>query len=358
MFNVSKIQNSLSGLVGFSQPFNPEYAIVNAENLASESGYFVNSNPFAKIEYIKDCQDYAGISNDNFNTVLSDIIKNSAINVVNQVFSKPSYIDRQLLYKYALNKTETDVLPNGFIGYRLEIDDTKSVAFKITRILLDFDGTGDIELMLFNSSKKEPLFTETVTISTDHQEVVLDWELNDTNTIYKGEYYVGYIKSASTTVQPFKRDFENAEIMSYVTHLDIERISVPNHTTNTIFDLNDVASLDDATGLNLDITVYDDFTDLIIQNRFLFARAIHISAVINCLQIYLASLRSNRNERQAEQLYNKVLLEVEGTRSGDNVISVKGLRPQLLSEISEIKKEITKLKEGYLGNGWEVITEL
>jgi hypothetical protein len=358
MFNVSKIQDSLSGLVGFTQPFNPEYAIVNAENLASESGYFVNSNPFAKIEYIKDCQDYAEISDTNFNVVLSDIIKNSAMNVVNQVFSKPSYIDRQLLYKYALNKTETDTLPNGFVGYRLEIDDTKSVAFKISRILLDFDGAGDIELMLFNSSKKEPLFTETVTISSDHQEVVLDWELNDTNTIYKGEYYVGYIKSASTTVQPFKRDFENAEIMSYVTHLDIERISVPNHSTNVLFDLNKTASLDAETGLNLDITVYDDFTDLVIQNRFLFARAIHISAVINCLQIYMSSLRSNRNERQAEQLYNKVLLEVEGTKSGDNIISVKGLRPQLLSEISEIKKEIAKLKEGYLGNGWEVITEM
>lgn len=358
MFDVSKIKNSLSGLVGFKQPFDPEYSVVDADNLLSESGYLVNSNHFAKIQYIKDCQDYSKISNSDFNIVLSNIIKDSAVNVVNQVFNKPSYIDRNLLYKNALNKIETDVLPNGFIGYRIEIDDTKSIAFNVSRVFLDFEGTGDVTLMLFNSSKKQPIFTESITVTSDHQEVQLNWTLNDTEGIYKGEYFIGYVKSDSFSLSPYKREYEDSEVLSYITHLNIDKIVVNNHSANTLFDLNKVEFLNESTGLNLDISVYDDFTDLIIQNRFLFARAIHISAVINCLQIYLASLRSNRNERQAQELYNKVLLEIEGTRSGDSVISVKGLRPQLLSEISNIKDEITKIKEGYLGNGYEVITEI
>lgn len=358
MFDVSKIKNSLSGLVGFKQPFNPEYAMIDANNQLSESGYYVNSNPFAKVEYIKDCQDYAKISDEDFNTVLSDIVENSAVNVVNQVFNESSYIDRQVLYKYALNKNETDVLPNGFIGYRIEIDDTKSVAFKISRVLLDFDGTGDITLLLFNSAQKTVLESQLVTITSDHQEIVLDWVLNDTDTIYKGEYFIGYVKTDSFTLSPYKRDYENSDLMSYVTHLDIEKVGVLGHDTNTLFDLSQITYINESTGLNLDITVYDDFTDLIIQNRFLFARAIFLSAVINSLQIYMSSLRSNRNERQADELYKKVLVEVEGTRTGDNIISVKGLRPQLLSEISDIKAELTKVKEGYLGNGYSVITEL
>ena len=358
MFDVSKIKSSLSGLVGFKQPFNPEYAMVDANNLLSESGYYVNSNPFAKIEYIKDCQDYSKISNEDFNIVLSDIVHNSAVNVINQVFTDSSYIDRQILYKYALNKNETDVLPNGFIGYRIEIDDTKSVAFKITRVLLDFEGTGDITLLLFNSAQKAVLKSQVVTIASDHQEIVLDWVLDDTDTIYKGEYFIGYIKGDGFPLTPYKRNYENSDIMSYVTHLDIDKVITPNHATNTLFDLSKVEFLNENTGLNLDISVYDDFTDLIIQNRFIFSRAIFLSAVINSLQIYMSSLRSNRNERQADELYKKVLVEVEGTRSGDNIISVKGLRPQLLSEISDIKREITKIKEGYIGNGYSVITEL
>ena len=358
MFDVSKIKNSLSGLVGFKQPFNPEYAMIDANNQLSESGYYVNSNHFAKIEYIKDCQDYAKITNEDFNIVLSDIIENSAVNVVNQVFNESSYIDRQVLYKYALNKNETDVLPNGFIGYRIEIDDTKSIAFKISRVLLDFDGTGDVTLLLFNSAQKTVLKSQLVTIASDHQEIVLDWVLNDTDTIYKGEYFIGYVKDDSFTLSPYKRDYENSDLMSYTTHLDIEKVGVLGHDTNTLFDLSQITYINESTGLNLDITVYDDFTDLVIQNRFLFARAIFLSAVINSLQIYMSSLRSNRNERQAEELYKKILIEVEGTRTGDNVISVKGLRPQLLSEISDIQKELTSIKEGYLGNGYSVITEL
>ena len=358
MLDVSKIKNSLSGLIGFKQPFNPEYAMINAENQLSESGYYVNSNPFAKIEYIKDCQDYAKITDEDFNTVLSDIIENSAINVVNQVFTESSYIDRQVLYKYALNKTETDVLPNGFIGYKIEVDDTKSIAFKITRALLDFEGTGDITLLLFNSAQKTVLKTQVVTIASDHQEIVLDWVLNNTDTTYKGEYFIGYIKSDGFALSPYKRNYDNSDIMSYTTHLEIDKVIVPNHGTNVLFDLNKVEFLNESTGLNLDISVYDEFTDLIIQNRFIFSRAIFLSSVISSLQIYMTSLRSNRNERQAEELYNKVLIEVEGTRTGDNIISVKGLRPQLLSEISDIKSEITKIKEGYLGNGYNVITEL
>jgi hypothetical protein len=358
MFDVSKIKNSLSGIIGFKQPFNPDYAILNASNQLSESGYFVNSNPFAKIEYIKDCQDYAGISDENFNVVLSDIIENSAINVVNQVFSESSYIDRQVLYKYAYNKIETNPLPNGFVGYRIEVDDTKSIAFKITRVLLDFQGTGTIKLLLFNSAKLEPIREQEVTITTDHQEVVLDWVLNDTDTIYKGDYFFGYIKGDTTTVTPYKRSYENSEIMSYITHLNIEEIFIPNHSNETLFDISKSYSYDESSGLNPDITVYDDFTDLIIQNRFLFSRAIFLSAVINCLQIYMSSLRSNRNERQADELYKKILLEIEGMKGNEGSISVKGLRPQLLSEISQIKTEIQSIKEGYLGNGYEVITEM
>lgn len=358
MFDVAKIQADLSGLVGFTQPLNPDYAVINAGNLESESGYYVNSNPFAKVEYLKDCQDYADVSDENFNKVLEDIIKNSAVNVANQVFNLSSYIDRNLIYKYAQSKNETDVLPEGFIGFRIRIDTTKSVALKITRLFCDFDGSGTLNLLLFNSAKKQVIQTKEINIDSDHVETELNWNLNDTDGLYKGEYFIGYIKDENLNINPFKRDYQSSHQMSVISHLDIAKIIVNDHSSNELFDISQVRYLDEATGLNLDITVHNDYTDLIIQNRFLFARAIQLSAIINCLQIYMASLRSNRNQRHADDLYNKILVEIEGTRASDNVISVKGLRPQLLSEISTIKDEIQRLREGYLGDGFEVLTEM
>ena len=64
MVNINKIQTALLGLVGFNQPYNPDYAIVDIDNIASESGYFATDNPYAKIEFIKDNQDYFDISNE------------------------------------------------------------------------------------------------------------------------------------------------------------------------------------------------------------------------------------------------------------------------------------------------------
>ena len=106
MINATKISTSLLGIVGFRQPYNPIYAIVDAPNLLSSSGYFVNDNHYAKVEFIKDNQDYQEISDANFNELLRNMQKASISNICNQVFSDFDFIDRNLLFKNASNKTE------------------------------------------------------------------------------------------------------------------------------------------------------------------------------------------------------------------------------------------------------------
>jgi len=94
---------------------------------------------------------------------------------------------------------------------------------------------------------------------------------------------------------------------------------------------------------------------LIINNKSLFARAIYLDTVISFLTHYTTSIRSNRNEQLAKEMYQKLVVEIEG--ANDGVISVKGLKPQLISEIASIRKEIEKLQEGYFGIGYNIITE-
>lgn len=349
MVNIVKIQDNLVGLVGFKQPYNPDYAILDSENQLSSSGYYVTDNSYAKIEYIKDNQDYLYISDSDFNTLLVDLKKSAISSICNQVFSDYDFIDRSLLFKYASNKVETEVLPNGFVGYRIKVSSEKNIAFKISRVLLDFDGTGTFTLLLFNSAKKEPIYTKEITITTDHQEIVLDWTLDNSGNTYKGEYYIGYLTD-SLTVTPFKREYENANLLNSPTNLCIERIKVVGHNTETLFDLQDIDWLSEDSGLNLDISVFEDFTDFVINNKSLFARAIQLECIIKCIQLYLSSLRSNSNEINSETLYQKIMVELEGTNS-QSVVYVKGLKNQLLGEITSIKSEIEKLKKGFVKSG-------
>lgn len=351
MFNVSKIRADLYGVVGFRQPFNPAFAKIDAANQVSRSGYFVTDNPYAKVEYIFDTLDFKDITDVDFNVFLKQMQEESISNVCGRVFNNSDYIDRQVLYPHAQNRILTDTLEGGLISHKIRVDIEKNVAFEITRVLLDFEGSGDIKLMLFNTSQDAPIFSKVITIAAStHQVEKLNWKVDNSGDTYKGEYYLGYLSNAAAmgTLKPFKRDYENSDIESNITHLCLEKFQFVGHTTETLPDLTTEEGLDVSTGLNPDITVYDDFTDMITQNGVLFGLAINLDLQINVLSQYLASLRSSKNERHAERSTLRILQEIEG-QNGDGLVKITGLRPQLNRAISRIAKEIEKLQKGYFG---------
>jgi len=357
MFNVNKIKAGFYGVVGFRQPYNPSYAIIDAPNQVSRSGHYVTDNPFVKIEYLKDTVDYADISDADFNTILKNMQEESITNVCGNVFNNSDYIDRQVLYPYAQNKVNTETLQLGLITHKISVSIKKNIAFEITRILLDFEGAGDIELMLFNTADENPIFTKTITITAKHQEELLNWKVDNSGNTYKGEYYLGYRSNAAAlgTLKPYKRDYERSDIPSNITYLNIEKIQFVGHTTDTLPDLTTEESYDEASGLNPDITVYEDYTDLILQNEILFAKAINLDLQINSLGHYLSSLRSNKNERHSERISIRILQEIEG-QNGEGIVKITGLRPQLTRSLSLISKEIDVIKKGYFGDFAKVDT--
>ena len=93
--------------------------------------------------------------------------------------------------------------------------------------------------------------------------------------------------------------------------MGVEDYIFEGHTTDTLPNLDDEDSIDEATGLNPDFTVYEDFTDLITQNERLFARAINLDLQIKCMEMYLASLRSNLNERESKKQVQLLIAQID-----------------------------------------------
>ena len=349
MFNVSKIQTNLYGVVGWRQPLNPTYAVLDASNIASRSGEYVTNNPNCKIEYLYDNQDYSGLSDAEFNTVLKQMQEESIASICHQVFQRPDFITRQVLFPYANNKVATETMPAGLVAFKIQVSQEKNVAFEITRIALEFQGAGDVKLMLFNTAQSAPLLTHTETITSEHQVVELNWRVDNSGNTYKGEYYLGYRTNdpAFGTLKPFQREYENSDIKSNITFMAFDEYVFTGHATDTLPDLDDEDTIDQALGLNPDITVFYDFTDLITQNEMLLAHAINLDLQIKCLEVYIASLRDNINERKSELQVIRLIQEIEGVNETQSSVRVTGLRPQLSRAISRIKKEIDKLDQGY-----------
>lgn len=352
MFNKNKVILALTGQVGWNQPFDPAAPVLDTANKTATSGYRFDENPFVKIKAIKDTQDYPSISDAQFNALLKNIQDTAIANTLNSVFDQPDFIDRQVLYPYANNKTVTEVLPVGFVGYEIEVDCEKDMAFEITRCILEFQGTGTIKLLLFNSAKSTPIQSKEVTITSSLQEIVLNWRVDNSETYYKGDFYFGYL-TTDLAITPYKRNYENSNIKSSITGLEIEPIRVNGHITETLFDLTDYEYVPECWGLNPDITVFDDYTDLIVQNKALFAKAIQIQGQIEVISSYLASINSSAVQRISEAHASKLVVELEGI---DSDVKVVGLRKKLYGEIGRIRKEIKRLQEGYLSFGFQANT--
>lgn len=357
MFDTTKVETALVGIVGVNQPLNPEYAIIDATNLASTSGYFVTDIPMAKIEYFKDSQDYEGITDSEFNDLLRAVQKNAITSVCNQVFTTEDFRYRGVLYRNATNNVNPEPLVDGFVGWRIEVTRENNVAFEITRVILDFESNypNDIVLQLYNTGDPNPIHEQTISITEQHQEEVLNWVVDNSGDTYKGDYYLGYVKSASTPV-PFKRDYDNSNVLSQVGGLRICETQIKGHTGSVLFDLDLEEGLSKNIGVNPDITVYDDYTDFIKQNKRLFGRAIQLDMAIKMMNTTTASLRVNKNKRISDSVIVRMIQDINGVDADSGKLKILGLRAQLMSEIVTIKKEIEKLRKGYFGGPIMVTT--
>lgn len=354
MFDVLKIQDELYGVVGLEQSFNPTYAILDANNQISRSGYKSNvGNSMVKIEYIKDSQDYVDISDVDFNTLIRNTQKSSIAKVCNDVFDNVEFRDRGLVYENAMNKVNTNIMPDGFIGYKIKFTKAENVSFKINRVILDFEGIGDITIRLYSSQQKEHLFEKVVPVSSTTQEVELNWEVNNSGAAYKGEYLIGYINNSALT--PFSRDYESSNVKTRKKDYYVQDVYYSDHTSNLIPDLTKETSISDYCGVNLDITTYNDYTDIILREWKMFAKAIDLQFQIDLMSISMSSLRSNSNERNSTEMYNEMVRIVNGFHQ-EGVIHIKGLLPRLIAEISSISEQIEKIKRGILGSRIKVRT--
>jgi len=130
--------------------------------------------------------------------------------------------------------------------------------------------------------------------------------------------------------------------------MNIEPVQFKGYTDETLPDLTLQDGANDDIGINPDITIYDDYTDLIIQNQNLFSKAVQLQMGVDILNGYLSTLRSNKNERRARELGIKIGEAIDNIDENGGHI---GMRSKLLGQVASIRKEINKLEGGYFADG-------
>lgn len=337
MIRITEI-NTLLGLVGWRQPTIAEYAILDADNLASSSGLFVGDIAGQlTVKNIKNSQEDASISDDDFNDFLKNRMKSSFVNLAKAVFSDNDLIENKVLFPYENDWTKTLDNATDFVGYEIDVSKTKNINVVLNKIILSFDAVENVKILLFHSSMNALQNSKTIaTVASSDKHTSLNWNLPANNSVVGGKYYIGYLRSG-LTAKAFDRDYESASVANQFNCLGVSAIQVNGWDAETLFDVNDIEYVDKTWGMNFDFSSYKDFTSLIVENKDRFARGLQLQIAADLLNMIATSTRSNKDERFIK---GDALLALNGNNSNTDIPFSVGVLNQLKTEIKEIQKLI------------------
>jgi len=317
MFDLGKIQSAAIGLVGF----RPQTG-VDAEITATRTGLtFEQGSGLVNVENIRSLM---ADQSRNINDELRELISGSFVDVLNSIFSESDYRSGGLVYPEA-SEWESEITSD-FKGY--EIDPvTDRVSLVINKLMFEAPTgiTGDVTVNLFNTQKKEAVKTNKLTIVEGGMATAeVNWILNKRE--YGGKWYIGYELANS----PRAKNINLATAYNEFEGVIIRPVSVAGTFTD-----GNVKYVSDRCGLNLDVSIYDDYTSIVLSNERRFGRALQLMLAVKVADMGTNSTRSNRDERitKANAVY-----ELDGNRFNKEYPEHTGLLTKLNTEIKRLRK--------------------
>lgn len=340
MIQASVINDIAVGVVGWKQPTRSGSPVITAGNLASSSGlYYQMGHGLCTVENIKMCVDDLAISDANLNTYLGDLVKNALNDVCQSIFSNDDHIDTGLLFKHENKFSEKITNGTDFVGFEFDLSKRNDISLLINSLILEFDGIQSVKVLMFNSQKSATYNTQTITtIANTAKHTSVNWPMNDLE--YGGKFYVGYLRS-SLTSQAIKRNFQLANLATIFPDAYIRPIRVPSWNSEAMFDPSTIVYETDTFGMNFNISVYEDFTQIVKSNVNRFAKALQLQVCCNVIDLISNTIRSNNSERLSKAY---AIMELDGNRLNQNFPEHTGL-------VAKLAKEIRTLKNTYNPTG-------
>lgn len=334
MINESLIKTELSGLVGFKNSTISGYSVVDADNQVSNSGlYFQEGHKLVTIKNIKDTLQDESITDGDFNTYLQEEQESCIIDVCNKVINgKSVFVESGTLFPYEQSFNNTIDPSTGFVGIQIKPSLNERILLKITAIIASFNEEITLPVKLFSSETGTELYSQDIiTKALTGVKQAVNWTISlNTNTTTGGKYYLGYYTSDLGTALPYEREWESAS--SYIPprsyYMEFQR----NDLNGTRIDVESDDAINDPYGINIQYSVYTDWTQKIIENKHLFSRAIQLQMAERVIEQIFTSTRSNHDQRKTQELRTMSNYVLEGAEGRP------GIRRRLADEIEDIRQ--------------------
>lgn len=339
MINISTVKTAMIGVNGWKQSLLTGAPTIDAVNLATSSGAYYNQDfsSLVTVDNILNVHEKQGLTSDQVNTLLTDIVKGAASKVLNEIFGDNDFIENNVLFSYPFDFNTTLSNDTSFVGYEITTAKSKDILPILNSVSLVFDGVDTVKLLLFHSSKKEPVKELEITTEADNEvyQALTDWSLPYTNSVKGGEWYVGYLRSG-LTAKAYDRDYEQANVINSFLCSRFKPIQITGHDSETLFDIDSIDYTSEYYGLNFDVSSYKSYDSIITQNKNKFSKALGLQVAAIVLDMIINSNRSNNIERSTR----------------DNaIIQLNGITTETVTDIGilrRLQEEIRKLKKSFV----------
>lgn len=315
-FNTNVVLQSLEHSFGWLNPTEAGYNIVDTDNQKSSTQRYFNDDtihPACNVQYIKDCQPDANISDDNFNKYLRQLRMANVIATISEVMNGQNFMETGFVYETTENFEFRGVNNTGtFVGLRFLLEPGYMV--NLPNVMLHFDGDAEFYLYLHNQFVGEVAKWK-VSVKANQQYIFpLNHAITYSSSVAKGGvWFLSYDQTELGDVKaidygPCRKKFVCMNAMSFMSdRLDVGKFNMTKFSTTT-----------NMYGMNVEVSNYQDVTMKIVQNAHLFHNLIGLNMASKCIDIIVNTSRSNEKERITKELSVHLYREKHNVTTSEN----------------------------------------
>lgn len=297
---------------------------------------------------------------------LEDIFRNGIDDVVNGFLNEKklrsetkTLLNNLILYEGIGTKNNLIVNEGNLVGFKVHLKHSRNLMALIQRIGHQFTQTGDLDLIIYHSSQQRPITSITITRTKGYsmewtkpaEAIKLHHILNDYDA--GGAFYIMYDQD-SVPGQAIKKnhvwgsrpcatcsDYNIRSFNSYSKYMTIESVKVAAADRATVVSEYDDLWDIDATqytndinyGLNFEFSIRCDLTEMLVQNKDVFAFALRDNITVKLLESISNSTRQNGLETIVK---SNALIALQSKSVGGG-----GLRDEAAKQIKAIDFEFS-----------------
>lgn len=342
-FDVAKVMTALLNRRRWRKPTRSDFPFALSGNnvWADDDPYspvFESVHKIVTPYNIWKVQEDADINEANFNAYLQRLQTDVVLKCLTSVFNKSEILEKKFMFERFGRQDYLNPNEGRFVGVRIQPAKAFDKTVQIDSVALLFNGDVTFNLYLFHDSQpKFPLKTISVVAQANKQTIVSIGEFLSYSGVSNksGAYYLGYFQDDLGSVQAINEIVQQFNTCYNFGATPVELPALPGH----IIDSNQISFTIKTHGFNLQLSAFRDFTQMIIDNAYLFDNLVGLQMAADVIEMIQNNTRTNKDQRITADLTKQLYTDLNMASATDESPFVPGLKDRIQKEVCRVKQE-------------------